>query len=136
MRLGSYIAGAAHPSPALARRSAVELIIARPCSHPLPSPAMQMVLFEIAIMKKLSHPNVVRLQEVIDDPDDGKLYMVLEYVGKGPIYNYKPNGPNAPLPIATSCVRSAGARRSVAIMWACGAALMAACTSAEEELGD
>ena len=47
------------------------------------------------------HPNVVRLYEVIDAPDAAKLYMVLEYVGKGPIMNVKPNGPNTPLPHET-----------------------------------
>ena len=30
---------------------------------------------EIAIMKKLDHPNVVKLVEVLDDPDDENLYM-------------------------------------------------------------
>ena len=30
---------------------------------------------EIAIMKKLDHPNVVKLVEVLDDPEDDNLYM-------------------------------------------------------------
>lgn len=37
--------------------------------------ALQGVLNEIAIMKKLDHPNVVRLHEVLDDDDKEKLYM-------------------------------------------------------------
>lgn len=50
-----------------------------------PSPSiyrnpLQLVQREIAILKKLSHPNVVRLVEVLDDPDDNYLYMVFEYV--------------------------------------------------------
>jgi hypothetical protein len=38
---------------------------------------------EIAIMKKLSHPNVLRLYEVMDDPNVNKLYLVLEYMKLG-----------------------------------------------------
>lgn len=37
--------------------------------------ALQNVLREIAIMKKLDHPNVVQLHEVIDDEEGDKLYM-------------------------------------------------------------
>ncbi|OAE24870.1 hypothetical protein AXG93_2931s1120 [Marchantia polymorpha subsp. ruderalis] len=40
---------------------------------------------EIAIMKKLNHPNIVALHEVIDDPSKRKLYLVLEYIEGGPI---------------------------------------------------
>ncbi|KAF9446158.1 kinase-like protein [Macrolepiota fuliginosa MF-IS2] len=40
---------------------------------------------EIAIMKKLRHPNVVRLFEVIDDRMKEKVYMVMEYLGGGEI---------------------------------------------------
>lgn len=38
---------------------------------------------EIAIMKKLNHPNVLRLFEVMDDPNVNKLYLVLEYMHQG-----------------------------------------------------
>ena len=41
---------------------------------------------EIAIMKKLSHENVVRLHEVIDDETGNYIFMVLEYVAGGPVY--------------------------------------------------
>lgn len=40
---------------------------------------------EFAIMKKISHPNLVKLIDVIDDPDEDRLYMVLEYVENGQI---------------------------------------------------
>lgn len=36
---------------------------------------LQKVYREIAIMKKLDHPNVVKLIEVLDDPEDDNLYM-------------------------------------------------------------
>ena len=34
-------------------------------------------------MKKLNHPNLVSLIEVLDDPDEDSLYMVLEMCKKG-----------------------------------------------------
>jgi serine/threonine protein kinase len=39
---------------------------------------------EIAIMKRLNHPNLVFLKEVIEDTGEGKkLYIVLEYIDGG-----------------------------------------------------
>lgn len=38
---------------------------------------------EIAILIKMNHENIVKLFEVIDDPDKDKLYLVMELVGKG-----------------------------------------------------
>ncbi len=35
---------------------------------------------EIAIMKKLDHPNVVKLIEVLDDPTHDRLYIIMEYL--------------------------------------------------------
>ncbi|KAH7829453.1 putative Calcium/calmodulin-dependent protein kinase kinase 1 [Monocercomonoides exilis] len=46
--------------------------------------ALANVKREIAIMKKLDHPNVVRLIEVIDDPNSDNLYIVMEYLPGGP----------------------------------------------------
>jgi serine/threonine protein kinase len=40
---------------------------------------------EIAILKKIRHPNVVALLEIIDDPELKKIYMVLEYAEAGEI---------------------------------------------------
>jgi len=36
-------------------------------------------------MKKMDHPNVVKLFEVIDDPNTDKLYLVMEFVKKGAV---------------------------------------------------
>ncbi|KAH6654319.1 kinase-like domain-containing protein [Truncatella angustata] len=40
---------------------------------------------EIAIMKKLNHPNLVSLIEVLDDPEEDSLWIVLEMCKKGVI---------------------------------------------------
>jgi serine/threonine protein kinase len=45
--------------------------------------ALQNVEKEIAIMKKLNHPNVVTLIEVLDDPTHDKLYIIMEYLPNG-----------------------------------------------------
>ncbi|CAZ81061.1 unnamed protein product [Tuber melanosporum] len=45
---------------------------------------------EIAILKKCCHENVVRLLEVIDDPQSKKVYLILEYVQLGEIIWRKP----------------------------------------------
>ncbi|RCI08084.1 hypothetical protein L249_6219 [Ophiocordyceps polyrhachis-furcata BCC 54312] len=42
---------------------------------------------EIAIMKKLDHPNLVQLIELLDDPEEDSLYMVLEMCNKGVVMN-------------------------------------------------
>ncbi|KAI0417732.1 kinase-like domain-containing protein [Xylaria grammica] len=47
--------------------------------------ALYLIRAEIAIMKKLNHPNLVALIEVLDDPEDDSLYMVLEMCKKGVI---------------------------------------------------
>ncbi|CUG29281.1 calcium calmodulin-dependent protein kinase kinase beta isoform 2, putative, partial [Bodo saltans] len=38
---------------------------------------------EVAIMKKLRHPHIVRLHEVIDDPSHNKLYLVMQLLTGG-----------------------------------------------------
>ena len=42
-----------------------------------------MVEKEIAIMKKMGHPHIVKLKEVIDDPNHNKQFLVEEYVPGG-----------------------------------------------------
>ncbi|KAF9579337.1 hypothetical protein BGW38_004446, partial [Lunasporangiospora selenospora] len=46
----------------------------------------QKIRREIAIMKKCIHPNVVRLIEVIDDPNARKIYLVLEFMEGGEVH--------------------------------------------------
>lgn len=48
-----------------------------------PMNSLDLIREEIAIMKKLSHPNVVSLVEVLDDPEEDSLYMVMEMCKKG-----------------------------------------------------
>ncbi|KAL9946531.1 hypothetical protein ACHAQF_001471 [Verticillium nonalfalfae] len=45
--------------------------------------ALFLIREEIAIMKKLNHPNLVQLIEVLDDPEEDSLYMVLEMCNRG-----------------------------------------------------
>ena len=45
--------------------------------------ALFLIREEVAIMKKLNHPNLVQLIEVLDDPEDDSLYMVMEMCKKG-----------------------------------------------------
>ncbi|KAI0161231.1 kinase-like protein [Xylariaceae sp. FL1272] len=49
---------------------------------------------EIAILKKIRHPNVVALLEIIDDPELKKIYMVLEHVELGEVIWRKKGIPN------------------------------------------
>jgi len=48
-----------------------------------PSNPLDLVRGEMAILKKLNHENVVKLYEVLDDPNDDSLYMVFEMAEKG-----------------------------------------------------
>lgn len=47
--------------------------------------AFDLIREEIAVMKKLHHPNLVSLVEVLDDPEEDSLFMVLEMCKKGVI---------------------------------------------------
>ncbi|XP_071543209.1 uncharacterized protein [Panulirus ornatus] len=52
----------------------------RPMENPL-----DRVHREIAILKKLNHPNVVKLVEVLNDPDEDNFYMAFELLEKGEV---------------------------------------------------
>lgn len=45
--------------------------------------ALYLIRREVAVMKRLNHPNLVQLFEVLDDPEEDSLYMVLEMCKKG-----------------------------------------------------
>ena len=45
--------------------------------------AFSIIEREIAVMKKLAHPNICKLLEVIDDPEANKLYLIMEYIKNG-----------------------------------------------------
>ncbi|KAK3505146.1 kinase-like domain-containing protein [Neurospora crassa] len=60
--------------------------------------ALFLIREEIAIMKKLNHPNLVQLYEVLDDPEDDSLYMVLEMCKKGVVMKMGIHGSVEPLP--------------------------------------
>ena len=76
-RPGHLAAGMGFNSP-LHRHSASDTHADEEAGNPL-----YLIKEEIAIMKKLNHPNLVSLIEVLDDPNEDSLYMVLEMCEKG-----------------------------------------------------
>ncbi|KAB0791796.1 hypothetical protein PPYR_03596 [Photinus pyralis] len=65
--------------------------IAKSCDSEMLTP-LQRVYREIAVLKKLDHPNVVKLVEVLDDPEEDQLYLVFELLEK-PILNVPTDEP-------------------------------------------
>lgn len=56
---------------------------------------------EINAMKRLQHPNVVQLFDVVDQPDDQNIFLVMELCGGGSLQEYvNPQQRPLPLPIA------------------------------------
>lgn len=49
------------------------------------SNAFDSVKSEMVIMKKLDHPYICKLYEIIDDPNQHKLYLIIEYSKQGTI---------------------------------------------------
>lgn len=47
--------------------------------------ALDDVMREIAIMRRLNNPNIVKLYEVINDPNEDRLFLVLEYMENGAV---------------------------------------------------
>ncbi|XP_071449046.1 calcium/calmodulin-dependent protein kinase kinase 2-like [Hetaerina americana] len=54
---------------------------------------LERVYREIAILKKLDHPNVVKLVEVLDDEVDDTIYLVFEWLEKGEILSIPTDKP-------------------------------------------
>ena len=46
------------------------------------------ILKEISILKKVNHPNLVKLYEIMHKPDKSKLYLVLEYCEHGDLMTF------------------------------------------------
>ena len=78
-RSGQLAAGLGLNSP-LHRQSTSEMQEEEGQANPL-----FLIKEEIAIMKKLNHNNLVSLIEVLDDPNEDSLYMILEMCKKGVI---------------------------------------------------
>lgn len=47
--------------------------------------AYSLIEKEVAILKRMAHPNIVKLYEVIDDQDEAKIYLVMDLLKKGSI---------------------------------------------------
>ncbi|XP_027900352.1 calcium/calmodulin-dependent protein kinase kinase 1b isoform X1 [Xiphophorus couchianus] len=54
---------------------------------------LERVYREIAILKKLDHPNVVKLVEVLDDPDEDGVHMAFELMKEGPVIEVPTDNP-------------------------------------------
>lgn len=78
-RPSGYLAPDASLFPPHHRRSSSGSGQAGPASNN----SLDLIKEEIAIMKKLDHTNLVSLIEVLDDPEEDSLYMVLEMCKKG-----------------------------------------------------
>lgn len=52
------------------------------------STALQAVLRELEIMKRLNHPNLIHLHEILEDQTSDKLFMVIDYCEKGSIMEW------------------------------------------------
>jgi len=46
---------------------------------------------EIDIHKMLNHPNIIRLHEIIDDGEDDKVYLIMDYADQGQILTHDPS---------------------------------------------
>ncbi|ETV83218.1 CAMKK protein kinase, variant 2 [Aphanomyces astaci] len=93
----------------LKRKREIKMVDGRPVH----SNAFHKVVKEVAIMKKLRHPNLTKLHEVIDDAEHDKMYLVLELVTGGQVmdwdqqamvYKYLGEDKPAPVSVVQTCV--------------------------------
>ncbi|KAF0719719.1 Aste57867_841 [Aphanomyces stellatus] len=68
---------------------------------------------EIEIMSTLYHRNVVLLFEVINDPESDKIYLILEYMSKGPCMVYDAETKHFKSPITGSVLMEELAKKHV-----------------------
>lgn len=61
--------------------------------------ADEMVKREIATMKKLHHPNIARLVDVVDDEESRTIYVVSEFLPGGSLEEYRAAKPGGVLPL-------------------------------------
>ncbi|KAJ2723883.1 hypothetical protein GGI07_002346 [Coemansia sp. Benny D115] len=59
------------------------------------SDPFSLIKAELAISKKLQHPNLVRLHEVLNDPEQDVLYLVIDLCESGPVQKIDPFQPTA-----------------------------------------
>lgn len=83
--LGGFAAAAAPPPPLLPVGSFNARESSAGGSSSIGGPAVDDAYREIAIMKKLDHPHVVKLHEVIDPQGSQYMMLVMEYMEKGPV---------------------------------------------------
>ena len=65
---------------------------------------MDLVKSEVAILKKMSHRNIVKLYEVLDDPEQDYLFMVFELCERGSCISLEADQKAVPLP--PECARN------------------------------
>ena len=45
--------------------------------------SISLLMKEVAIMKKMFHDNLIQLFEIIDDKENGKIYLIMDYMDLG-----------------------------------------------------
>jgi serine/threonine protein kinase len=78
-----------------------------------PEAALDAIDHEIQIMRNLRHQNLVQLVEVIEDPEEMAVHVVLEYCHKGPLVKVEPATPEGL--VECSVVRPISRLREVAV---------------------